>query len=99
MRNLLIRIPFHRFIARSVPVVTRRSMSFKTSVAKLKSLIQDLVLSVTRDGHEFLGENEADANNVLEWIDKISHEGFLTESGLKVCLDDLLYISSPFRCS
>ena len=84
----LIRIPFHRFIARSI--VTRRPMSFKTAVAKLKSPIKDLVLSVTRDGHEFLGENEADANNVLEWIDKMSHEGFLTESGLKVCLHDLL---------
>jgi aminoacyl tRNA synthase complex-interacting multifunctional protein 1 len=67
-------------------------MSFETAVAKLKSPIQDLVLSVTRNGHEFLGENEADANNVLEWIDKISHEGFLTESGLKVCLDDLFII-------
>ena len=59
-------------------------MSFKTSVSKLKSPIQEFVLSVTRDGHDFLGENEADANVVLEWIDKISHEGFLTESGLKV---------------
>ena len=93
----LIRIPFHRFIARSVPIVTRQPMSFKIAVAKLKLPIQDLVLSVTRDGHEFLGENEADANDVLEWIDKMSHEGFLTESGLKVCLHDLLYnISSQF---
>ena len=50
------------------------------------------MLSVTRDGREFLGENEADANSVLEWIDKMSHESFLTESGLKVCLDDLLII-------
>ena len=88
----LIRIPFHRFVARSISFVTRRPMSFKTAVAKLKSPIQDLVLSVTRDGHEFLGENEADANDVLEWIDKISHEGFFSESGLKVCLDDLLVI-------
>ena len=80
----LIRIPFHRFTARSTPIITRRPMSFKTSVTRLKSPIQDLVLSVTRDGHEFLGENEADANVVLEWIDKMSHEGFFTESGLKV---------------
>lgn len=90
----LIRIPFHRFIARSPPIITRGQMSFKASVAKLKSPIQDLVLSVTRDGREFLGENEADANSVLEWIDKMSHESpsLLTESGLKVCLDDLLII-------
>lgn len=88
----LIRIPFHRFIARSTLIVTRRPMSFKASVAKLKSPIQDLVLSVTRDGHEFIGENETDANDVLEWIDKMSHESFLAESGLKVCLDDLLII-------
>ena len=48
----------------------------------------------------FLEKNEADANSVLEWIDsKMSHESFLTESGLKidqsrlkVCLDDLLII-------
>ena len=65
-------------------------MSFKIAVAKLKSPTQDLVLSVTRDGHEFLGENEADANDVLEWIDKMGHEGFLTENGLKVCLNNLL---------
>ena len=88
----LIRIPFHRSIARSIPIVTRRPMSFKTAVAKLKSPIQDLVLFVTRDGHEFLGENEADANDVLKWIDKMSHEEFFTESGLKVRLDDLLII-------
>ena len=77
----LIRIPFHRFIARSPPIITRGQMSFKASVAKLKSPIQDLVLSVTRDGREFLGENEADANSVLEWIDKMSHESpsLLTE--------------------
>jgi hypothetical protein len=88
----LIRIPFHRFIARSPPIVTRGKMSFKASVAKLKSPIQHLVLSVTRDGHEFLGENEADTKNVLEWVDKISHESFLTESGLKACLNDFLII-------
>jgi aminoacyl tRNA synthase complex-interacting multifunctional protein 1 len=87
MANIyLTRIPFHRFIARSVPTVTCRPMSFKAAVLKLKSPIRDLVLSVTRDGHEFLGENEADANDVLEWIDKMSREGFLTESELKVCL-------------
>jgi len=67
-------------------------MSFKTAVTKLKSPIQDLVLSVTRDGHEFLGENEADANDVLKWIDEMSHERFLTKSGLQVYLDNLLII-------
>ena len=82
-----------RFIARSVvPIVTRRPMSFKATVLKLKSPIQDLVLSVTHDGREFLGENEADANSVLEWIDKMGQEGFLAEGGLKVCLYDLLVI-------
>jgi aminoacyl tRNA synthase complex-interacting multifunctional protein 1 len=94
----LIRIPFHRFIARSVPIVARRPMSFQTTLAKLKPPIQDLVLSVTRDGHEFLGENEADAKEVLEWIDKMSHEGFLTESGLKVCLDEFIIYHLSFDC-
>jgi hypothetical protein len=65
-------------------------MSFKAAVLKLKSPVQDLVLSVTRDGHEFLGENEADANGVLEWIDKINQEAFLAESKLKVCPYDFL---------
>ena len=86
----LIRIPFHRFIARSVPIVTCRPMSFKAAVAKLKSPVQDLVNSL--NGQEFLGQNEADANDIVEWIDKLSHEGFLPESGLKVSLDDLLII-------
>jgi hypothetical protein len=80
----LIRIPFHRFITRSIPIVTRPPMSFNTAVLKLKYPVKDLVLSVTRDGREFLGENEADANDVLEWIDKISREDFLAENALKV---------------
>lgn len=69
-------------------------MSFKAVVLKLKSPIQDLVLSVARDGHEFTGENEADASDVLEWIDKMSQEGFVAESGLKVCLNNFLVIIS-----
>ena len=90
---ILIWMLFHRFIERSIPIIARRPMSFKAAVLKLRSPVKDLVLSVTHDGREFLGENEADANSVLEWIDsRVSHESFLTESGLKVCLDDLLII-------
>lgn len=70
----------------SVPAITRRPMSFKVAVLKLKPPIKDLVLSVTLDGNEFLGENEADAKDVLRWIDKISQGDFLVENGLRVCL-------------
>ena len=86
----MIRRPLHRFIVRSVSIVARRSMSFEAAVLKLNSPVKDLVLSVTRDGREFLGENEADANDVLGWIDKISQKDFLAENGLKVCTISLL---------
>ncbi|KAF8798791.1 nucleic acid-binding protein [Phlegmacium glaucopus] len=64
-------------------------MSFKAAVLTLKSPVKDLVLSVTRDGRELLGENETDTKDILGWIDKMSREDFLAESGLKD-LDNLL---------
>ena len=86
---------FHRFIERSIPIIARRPMSFKAAVLKLRSPVKDLVLSVTHDGREFLGENEADANDVLGWIDKTSQEDFLAEGRLKVCLYGFLIYTDP----
>jgi len=71
-------------------------MSFKAAVLKLRSPVKDLVLSVTHDGSEFLGENESDAKDVLGWIDKMSQEDFSVENGLKVCRTISLYHLSFF---
>jgi hypothetical protein len=80
----LTRGALHRSPARlSIPTRTRL-MSFKTSVAKLNAPVGDLVLAVTRNGQELIGESESDQGEVLGWIERSSQEDLTKESNLKV---------------
>lgn len=63
-------------------------MSFQATVSKLQPPVKQLVLSMTRDGKDLIGETEADEKEVLGWIEKTGQGNLVTENKLKV------YISS-----
>ncbi|KJA24047.1 hypothetical protein HYPSUDRAFT_136729 [Hypholoma sublateritium FD-334 SS-4] len=58
-------------------------MSFQATVSKLQPAVKELVLSVTRDGKELIGETEADEKEVLGWIEKTGQGNLVTENKLK----------------
>ena len=60
-------------------------MSLQSTILKLNSPIKELVLSVTRDGKELGGETEADAKEVIGWVDKATQADFVAENNIKVC--------------
>ena len=62
-----------------------RKMSFETSVSRLPSHVKDLVFSVSKNGGELLGNDEADKQEVIGWIEKTSQGALVTENNLKVC--------------
>jgi len=81
----LTRIAFHRFIHRpSIPSYLRR-MSFATSVAKLRSPVKELVLSASENGEKLVGNDDAEKQEVIGWIDKAGDGKLATENNLKVC--------------
>lgn len=59
-------------------------MDFQSTVAKLRSPLKDLVLSVTQNGSLHLGKEEKDAREVIDWIAKIEQGQLVDETGLKV---------------
>ena len=81
---LLTRIAVHRFLLRSSISICFRPMSFQATVSKLQPAVKELVLSVTRDGKELIGETEADEKEVLGWIEKTGQGNLATENNLKV---------------
>lgn len=95
----LTRGALHRSPPRLSISTRTRLMSFQTSVAKLSAPVGDLVLAVTRNGQELLGESESDQAEVINWIERSSQEDLTKESNLKD-LDTLLipktYIASNY---
>ena len=82
---LLTRQAFHRFISRQAILSYIRAMSLQSTILKLNSPIKELVLSVTRDGEELGGKTEADAREVIVWVDKATQADFVAENNIKVC--------------
>ena len=80
----LTRGALHRSPPRLSISARTRFMSFQTSVAKLTAPVGDLVLAVTRNGQELIGESESDQGEVVSWIEKSSQEDLTKESNLKV---------------
>ena len=70
-------------------------MSFETSVSRLPSHIRDLVFSVSKNGEELLGNDEADKQEVCGWIEKTSQGALATENNLKVCNNATM--ETPFK--
>ncbi|KAF8964226.1 hypothetical protein BDZ97DRAFT_1660529 [Flammula alnicola] len=58
-------------------------MSLHSAISKLQPPVRDLVLSVTRDGKDLIGQTEADEKEVIGWIDKTSQGNLVTENNLK----------------
>ncbi|TFK40645.1 hypothetical protein BDQ12DRAFT_601097 [Crucibulum laeve] len=58
-------------------------MSFQSAVSKLNSPVKDLVLAVTRDGTELIGEFDKDQAEVASWIEKTSQGDLVAEGNLK----------------
>ncbi|KIM43369.1 hypothetical protein M413DRAFT_444195 [Hebeloma cylindrosporum] len=58
-------------------------MSLQSTILKLNSPIKELVLAVTRDGKELGGETEADAKEVIGWVDKATQADFVSENNIK----------------
>ncbi|KDR82682.1 hypothetical protein GALMADRAFT_238170 [Galerina marginata CBS 339.88] len=64
-------------------------MALQSAISKLRSPVRDLVVSVTRDGQELGGQNEADQKEVIRWIEKTSLGNLVNQNNLKD-LDTLL---------
>jgi len=82
---LLTHKGFHRFIPGHAIPAYIRAMSLQSTILKLNSPIKELMLSVTRDGKELGGETEADAGEVIGWVDKANQADFVAEKNIKVC--------------
>ncbi|KAJ7134613.1 hypothetical protein C8R44DRAFT_610201 [Mycena epipterygia] len=65
-------------------------MDFQSTVAKLRSPLKDLVLSVTQNGSLHLGKEEKDAREVIDWIAKIEQGQLVDETGLKTLDTELV---------
>ncbi|CAA7261397.1 unnamed protein product [Cyclocybe aegerita] len=85
----LTRITLHRFLQRSPISSCTRKMSFQAAVSSLRSPIKELVLSVSKDGQELIGNDDADKKEVIGWIEKTSQGTLATKNNLKV-LDSIL---------
>ncbi len=59
-------------------------MSFQATVSKLQPPVKELVLSVTRDGKDLIGETEADEKEIQGWIERTAQGNLATENTLKV---------------
>ena len=70
-------------------------MSFETSVSRLPSHVKDLVFSVSKNGKELLGNDDADKQEVIGWIEKTSQGALVTENNLKVSNDATM--ETPFN--
>jgi len=93
----LTRVGIHRFTLISSTCI--RKMSLQSAISKLRPPVRDLVLSVTRDGQELGGQNEADEKEVIGWIERTSLGSLVNENNLKD-LDTLLipktYIATSY---
>jgi aminoacyl tRNA synthase complex-interacting multifunctional protein 1 len=63
-------------------------MSFQACISQLCSPVKELVLSMTHDGSEYIGQTESDRAEVTSWIEKVARKEFVEESNIKVlCLE------------
>ncbi|KAF9013419.1 hypothetical protein BDQ17DRAFT_1232028 [Cyathus striatus] len=74
-------------------------MSFSAAVEKLDSPVKDLVVSVTKNGSQYVGESEEDKAEVATWIEKAGEPSLVAQGNLNnldISLISRTYIATNY---